>query len=97
MGFNSGFKGLIYLCNCQPFLLPLPAKFYNSQALNFSSRKMLHRVFIFEVFSILGSLSMKQNHQTQKQDRRVFSLVVFDNRYKQTWLKMAGPLPKPYN
>jgi hypothetical protein len=57
---------------------------------------MLHEVFILEVLRIFDSLSMTQDHQPQKQDRRVFSLVIFDHRYKQKELKMAGPFPKPY-
>ena len=52
---------------------------------------MLHVVFILKVLRILGSLSTKQNHQPQKQDRRVIPLVVSDQRHKQTELKMAGP------
>jgi hypothetical protein len=68
-------KILIHSCNCQPLLLVLHAGFHNSKALNSSARKMLRVVFILEVLRILGRLCMKQNHQPQKQDRRVYSLV----------------------
>jgi hypothetical protein len=48
---------------------------------------MLPDVMNLKVLRIFGSLSMKQKHQPQKQDRRVF---VFDHRYKQKADKWLG-------